>query len=205
MVDPVLELHEPDGTVITNDNWKDTQETEIVATTVPPTNELESAIVATLDPGAYTAIVSGRNGGTGIALVEAYDLDQTVDSQLANISTRGLVESGDNVMIGGFIVGGDAGSVALRAIGPSLIQAGVTDALADPFLELHDANGAVVASNDNWQDNADKQVFIDNGIAPTSDKESIILGALSPGAYTAIVSGVGQGTGVGLVEAYNLH
>jgi uncharacterized repeat protein (TIGR03803 family) len=205
LADPVLELHEPDGTVITNDNWKDTQEAEIVATTVPPSNELESAIVATLDPGAYTAIVSGRNGGTGIALVEAYDLDQTVDSQLANISTRGLVETGDNVMIGGFIVGGDTGSVALRAIGPSLIASGVTNALADPFLELHDVNGAVVASNDNWQESADKQVFIDDGIAPTNDKESIILGTLTAGAYTAIVSGVGQGTGVGLVEAYNLH
>jgi len=205
LADTVLELHEPNGTVITNDNWKDTQEAEIVASTVPPSDDLESAIVATLDPGAYTAIVSGRNGGTGIALVEAYDLDQTVDSQLANISTRGFVETGDNVMIGGFIVGGDTGSVALRAIGPSLVESGVTDPLADPFLELHDGDGAVVASNDNWQDSPDKQVFIDNGIAPTSDKESIILGTLAPGAYTAIVSGVGEGSGVGLVEAYNLH
>ncbi len=205
LADTVLELHEPDGTVITNDNWKDTQEAEITATTVPPKNDLESAIVATLDPGVYTAIVSGKNGGTGIALVEAYDLDQTGDSQLANISTRGFVETGDNVMIGGFIVGGNTGSVALRAIGPSLATLGVTDALVDPFLELHDSNGAVVASNDNWQDSADKQVFIDNGIAPTSDKESIILGTLVPGSYTVIVSGVGGGTGVGLVEAYNLQ
>ena len=205
LADTVLELHEPGGTVITNDNWKDTQEAEIVATTVPPSNDLESAIVATLDPGAYTAIVSGKNGGTGIALVEAYDLDNTVDSQLANISTRGFVEPGDNVMIGGFIVGGETSSVALRAIGPSLSGAGVNDALADPFLELHDSDGAVVASNDNWQDSPDKQVFIDNGIAPTNDKESIVLGVLAPGGYTAIVSGVNGGTGVGLVEAYNLH
>ncbi len=126
MADPILELHEPDGTVITNDNWKDTQEAEIVATTVPPSNDFESAIVATLDPGNYTAIVSGKNGGTGIALVEAYDLDNTVDSQLANISTRGFVETGDNVMIGGFIVGGETSSVALRAIGPSLADSGVS-------------------------------------------------------------------------------
>jgi hypothetical protein len=205
LADTLLELHEPDGTVITNDNWKDTQEAEIVATTVPPSNDLESAIVATLDPGAYTAIVSGNNGATGIALVEAYDLDQTADSQLANISTRGFVETSDNVMIGGFIVGGNTSSIALRAIGPSLTEAGVADALADPLLELHDSNGALLASNDNWKDSPDKQVFIDNGIAPTSDKESIILGTLTPGSYTAIVRGVGGDTGVGLVEAYNLH
>ena len=198
-------MHEPNGTVITNDNWRDTQEAEIIATTVPPSNDFESAIVATLEPGNYTAIVSGKNGGTGVALVEAYDLDDTVDSQSANISTRGFVETGDNVMIGGFIVGGNTGAVALRAIGPSLIGSGVTDALADPFLELHDSNGHLVASNDNWRDSADKQVFIDNGIAPTNDKESIILGLLAPGGYTAIVSGVSGGTGVGLVEAYNLH
>ena len=205
LADTVLELHEPNGTVITNDNWRDTQEAEIIATTVPPSNDLESAIVATLEPGNYTAIVSGKNGGTGIALVEAYDLDSTVDSQSANISTRGFVETGNNVMIGGLIVGGNTGAVALRAIGPSLTGSGVTDALADPFLELHDNNGHLVASNDNWGDSADKQVFIDNGIAPTNDKESIILGVLAPGGYTAIVSGVSGGTGVGLVEAYNLH
>ena len=205
LADTVLELHEADGTVITNDNWKDTQEAEIVATTVPPSNDLESAIVATLDPGAYTAIVSGKNGSTGVALVEAYDLDDTVDSQLANISTRGFVETGDNVMIGGFIVGVETGSVALRALGPSLSGAGVADALADPFLELHDSNGDIIASNDNWPDSPDKQTFIDNGIAPTNNKESIILGVLTPGGYTAIVKGVSGGSGVGLVEAYNLH
>ena len=124
---------------------------------------------------------------------------------MANISTRGFVETGDNVMIGGFIVGVETASVALRAIGPSLADSGVGDALADPFLELHDSNGVVLASNDNWQDSPDKQVFIDNGIAPTNDKESIVLGVLAPGGYTAIVSGVNGGTGVGLVEAYNLH
>ena len=173
---------------------------------MPPSNDLESAIVATLDPGAYTAIVSGKNGGTGIALVEAYDLDQTADSQLANISTRGFVETGDNVMIGGFIVGGDTGSVALRAIGPSLtIRVGVTNALADPFLELHDVNGAVVASNDNWKESADKQVFIDDGIAPTTTRIHHSRNPDSRSSYTAIVSGVWPGTGVGLVEAYNLH
>ncbi len=205
LADTILELHKPDGTIVTNDNWKDTQEADIIATTVPPTNDLESAIVATLDPGNYTAIVSGKNAGTGVALIEAYDLDSTADSELANISTRGFVQTGANVMIGGFIVGGNTSSVALRAIGPSLSAAGVTGALVDPFLELHDSNGAVLASNDNWKNSPDKQVFIDAGIAPTSDKESIILGTLAPGNYTAIVSGVGGSTGVGLVEAYNLH
>ncbi len=205
LADPVLELHEPDGTVITNDNWKDMQEAEIIASTVPPTSDLESAIVATLNPGNYTAIVSGKNGGTGVGLVEAYDLDQTVDSRLANISTRGFIETGDNVMIGGFIVGGETATVALRAIGPSLGAAGIADPLADPFLELHNSNGDIVDSNDNWMDSPDKQTFIDEGLAPSNDKESVVLGVLPPGGYTAIVSGSNGGTGVGLVEAYNLQ
>ncbi|MEO6871951.1 MAG: hypothetical protein ABI233_07000 [Chthoniobacterales bacterium] len=133
LADPVLELHKPDGTVVTNDNWKDTQQAAIIATGIPPQNDLESAILATLDPGAYTAIVRGNGNTTGVALVEAYDLDQTSSSQLANISTRGFVDTGDNVMIGGFIIGGaTAGtstSVFVRGIGPSLTTAGITNAL----------------------------------------------------------------------------
>ena len=123
LADPVLELHEPDGTVITNDNWKDTQEQEIIDTGLQPSDDLESAIVATLDPGAYTAIVRGVDSGTGVGLVEAHDIDQTADCELANVSTRGFVQAGDNVMIGGFILGGDAiesSEVIVRAIGPSL-------------------------------------------------------------------------------------
>ncbi len=205
LADPVLELHEPDGTVITNDNWKDTQESAISATHLAPSNALESAIVATLDPGLYTAIVTGRNSTTGVALVEAYDLDQTVDSQLANISTRGVVEAGDNVMIGGFVVGGNTTTVALRAIGPSLGALGIDDPLADPVLELHNSDGDIVDSNDNWMDSPDKQTFIDDGLAPSNDKESVVLGFLAPGGYTAIVSGADGGTGVGLIEAYNLQ
>jgi hypothetical protein len=209
LADPVLELHEPDGTVVTNDNWRDAQEAEIIASTIPPTDNLESAIVATLVPGAYTAIVSGKNGGTGIGLVEAYDLDQTADSELANISTRGFVEAGDNVMIGGFIVGGDGGrnvSVIVRAIGPSLGDANppVPSALADPILELHDGNGATLASNDNWKDTQEAEI-IASTVPPTNDKESAIVATLAPGAYTAVVSGKNNTTGVALVEAYNLH
>jgi uncharacterized repeat protein (TIGR03803 family) len=208
LADPVLELHEPDGTVITNDNWKDTQESAITATNLAPSNDLESAIVATLPPGLYTAIVTGNNNTTGVALVEAYDLDQTVDSQLANISTRGFVDTGDNVLIGGFIVGGPDGvdsTAVVRALGPSLSGAVGGSVLADPNLELHDIDGAVVASNDNWKDGADMQTIIDDGLAPTNAKESALLANLPPGAYTAIVSGVENGSGIGLVEVYNLQ
>jgi uncharacterized repeat protein (TIGR03803 family) len=208
LADPVLELHEPDGTVMTNDNWKDTQESAITATNLAPSNDLESAIVATLPPGLYTAIVTGTNDTTGVALVEAYDLDQTVDSQLANISTRGFVDTGDNVLIGGFIVGGPDGvdsTAVVRAIGPSLSGAVGGSVLADPNLELHDVDGAVVASNDDWKDGPDMQTIIDDGLAPTNTKESALLVNLPPGAYTAIVSGVENGSGIGLVEVYNLQ
>ena len=207
LVDPILELHEPDGPVITNDNWKDTQEAEIIASTVPPTDDLESAIVATLSPGAYTAIVSGKNSGTGVGLVEAYDLDQPADSQLANISTRGFVETSDNVMIGGFILGNGIGTtnVLIRAIGPSLANAipPVPGALPDPTLELHDSNGSTLASNDNWKDTQEAEI-IASTVPPTDDFESAIVATLAPGAYTAIVAGQGGLTGVALVEVYRL-
>ncbi len=207
LADPVLELHEPDGTVVTNDNWKDTQEAEIMATTLAPSNELESAIVETLNPGAYTAIVSGKNGGTGIGLVEAYDLDSTVDSKLANISTRGLVQTGDNVMIGGFIVlGPNPQNVIVRAIGPSLAST-VAGALADPMLELHDSNGTVLASNDNWRDTQEAQITA-TGLAPANNAESAIVmtlpSSLTGIGYTAIVTGVNGTTGVALVDVYTL-
>src|SRR5262249_39568570 len=142
LADPILELHEMDDTVVTNDDWRDTQEQEIIDSTIPPTNDLESAIVATLEPGPYTAIVRGKNDGTGVGLVEVYDLDQAANSQLANISTRGFIDTGDNVMIGGFIVGdGISTTVVVRAIGPSLSAQNVADPLKDPTLELHGENG----------------------------------------------------------------
>ena len=154
LADPVLELHAQDGMLIsTNDNWNSPPAPDIEATGLAPTNPLESAIIATLDPGLYTAIVTGKNGGTGVGLVEAYDLDQSATSQLGNLSTRGFVDTGTNVMIGGFILGPDGtlnANVLVRAIGPSLTAFGVTDALADPVLELHDANGTLITSNDNW-------------------------------------------------------
>jgi hypothetical protein len=191
---------------VTNNDWRDDQETDIMATGLAPTDDLESAILATLDPGAYTAIVRGVDEGTGIGLVETYDLDQAVDSSLANISTRGLVETGDNVMIGGIIVGPDQaaeGSILLRGIGPSLSDFGITNPLADPTLELRDNNGVLIVSNDNWRSTQETAIE-DTGLAPNDDLESAILATLAAGSYTAILSGVGGTTGVGLVEFYHL-
>jgi len=190
---------------VTNDNWKDTQKDEIIATTIPPTNDLESAIIATLDPGNYTAVVKGKNNGTGIALVEAYDLAQTADSQLANISTRGFVETGDNVMIGGFFVGGGSASILVRAIGPSLATADppVANALADTTLELHDSNGATLNYNDNWRDSQEAEIMATT-IPPSNNLESAIVATLSPAPYTAVVRGKNGITGVALVEVYNI-
>jgi len=207
LANPILELHYPDGTtVVTNNNWRDDQEAEIMATGLAPSDDLEAAIVATLDPGPYTAIVRGVNGATGVGLVETYDLDQAVDSALANISTRGLVETGDNVMIGGIIVGPDEaadGSILLRGIGPSLSDFGITDPLADPTLELRDGNGALIVSNDNWRSTQEVAIE-DTGLAPNDDLEAAILATLAAGNYTAIMRGVGETTGIGLVEAYHL-
>ena len=205
LADPVLELRDSSGSLIrSNDNWRSDQEAEIIATTIPPSNDLESAIVATLpaNNSAYTAIVRGVNNGTGIGVVEAYDLDQTVDSKLANISTRGFVQTGDDVMIGGLIVlGQDPLRVIVRAIGPSL---SVSGALGDPTLELHDGNGALIASNDNWRTEQEAEI-IATTIPPTNDLESAIVRDLAPGNYTAIVRGVNNTTGVALVEAYGLN
>jgi hypothetical protein len=192
---------------ISNDNWKDSQETEINATGIPPNNNLESAIVASLDPGNYTAKLAGKNDGTGIGLVEVYDLDQAAGSNLGNISTRGFVDTGDNVMIGGLIIGPDttgATKVLLRAIGPSLANFGGQGPLQDPVLELHDANGVTIAMNDDWK--SDQQTEIEQTtIPPTDDHESALLRILAPANYTAIVRGKLDTTGVGLVEAYNLQ
>jgi hypothetical protein len=203
LADPLLELHNGAGTLIaSNDNWMDSpNRQEIVDTTIPPDNDQESAILATLDPGLYTAIVRGVNNTTGIGLVEAYDLDGTVDSEMANISTRGLVQTGDGVMIGGFILLGlSPEDVLVRAIGPSLPLAGT---LADPTLDLYDSNGDLVASNDNWRETQEEEI-VATMIPPADDAESAILQTLAPAAYTAIVRGKNDTAGVALVEVYNL-
>ena len=205
LADPVLELRDSSGSLIrSNDNWRSDQEAEIIATTLAPSDDLESAIVATLpaNNSNYTAIVRGVNDGTGIGVVEAYDLNQAVDSKLANISTRGLVQTGDNVLIGGMIVlGQNPLRVILRAIGPSL---SVPGALGDPTLELRDGNGALLATNDNWRSDQEAEI-IATTIPPSNDLESAIVRNLAPGNYTAIVRGVNNATGVAVVEAYNLN
>ena len=217
--DPVLELHQGNATLATNDNWKtrsdgSSQQAEIEATTIPPPSDQESAIVMTLSPGSYTAILSGKNGATGIGVVEVYDLDQAANSELANISTRGFVETNDNVMIGGVIVGGanvdGKATVLIRAVGPSLTNAGLQGTLADPTLELHDSNGGTIGTNDNWKINDQTQSSQESAvrattIPPSSDLESAIVTTLSPGSYTAVVRGKNGGTGVALVEVYNLR
>jgi len=203
LADPVLQLFDSSGHFIAmNDNWRDSANAQhIINSGLPPDNDSEAAILKTLSPGAYTAIVAGVNNTTGLALVEVYDIDSAVDSKLANISTRGLVQTGDDVMIGGIIVQGDTSTnVLIRAIGPSLPLSGT---LSDPILDLHSANGDVIASNDNWKDTQQTEIEATE-IPPSNDAESAILMSLAPGAYTAIVQGKNASTGIALVEAYQL-
>lgn len=212
LADPVLELHGPDGAILaTNNNWKDdaNQASQIQATGLAPKNELESALIATLDPGkGYTVIVSGKNGGTGIGLAEVYDIDPAAASKLGNIATRGFVDKGDNAMIGGLIVGPASASstkVVVRGIGPSLTAAGVNGALQDPTLEIHDSNGTTIASNDDWKSDANASQVQAANLAPKDSRESAIYTVLSPAAYTAVLRGKNDTTGVGLVEVYNVQ
>jgi len=214
LADPVLELHGPGAFVtVINNNWRDTQEAEIQATGIPPTNDLEAAIDATLAPGAYTAIVRG-NGNTaaersGVALVEVYDLNQGVDSKLANLSTRAFIGTGDNIVIAGFLLSDSDTDdrVVVRGIGPSLAPASfpASAVLANPILELRDSNGTLLTSNNDWQDNPIQAAeIIAAGLAPTNTLESAIAATLPPGLYTALLAGLNNGTGIGLVEVYDL-
>lgn len=213
--DPFLELHNEAGaTIATNDNWRSTQigglltalqSVDIQASALAPLNDAEPAIIATLNPGVYTAVVRGAHNNTGIAVVEGYDLDPDRSSKLANISTRGFIQTGDNVMIGGFILGGGTGAtrVVVRGIGPSLGAFGIANPLVDPMLELHDANGALIDENDDWRTN---QALIEStGLQPSHDAESaLLLSNPALGVYTAILRGKNGGVGVGVVEAYIL-
>ncbi len=200
---PVLALYNSSGELIaTNDNWT-SNHLDILASHLPPSSPREAAIEMTLDPGAFTAIIHDVTGQAGQALVEVYDLDPA-DSLLANISTRGEVGLDDEVMIGGFIIGGvESTDVLVRAIGPSLAALGVSQPLVDPVLELHDYEGTLIATNDNWRSEQQTEI-IATGIAPTDDRESAIMATLDPASYTVIVRGQGGTTGVGLVEIYNL-
>jgi hypothetical protein len=218
MQDPTLELHDQNTVIATNDNWKiddqtqQSQQAEIEATGIAPTDDRESALMRTLNAGSYTVVLRGKNNSTGIAVVEAYDLDSSAISQLANISSRGLVQTGDNVMIGGFIAGPSNAAntrVVIRGIGPSLSNFGVPTPLQDPTLELHNSNGDKIATNDNWKiddktQQSQQAAIQATGLAPSDDRESAILIELAPGAYTAILAGKANATGIGLVEIYNI-
>ena len=200
---PQLEIYRGSELIAANDNWRDAaNQQEIIDSTVAPNSDIEAAVLTTLEPGAYTAIVSGVGAQTGIGSVEVYDLNLNAESSLANIATRGFVQTGDNVMIAGLIVTGSSQQkVIVRAIGPSL---GVEEKLLDPSLELYDGNGALMTSNNNWKD-TQQSAIEETTIPPSNDLEAAIVTFLPPAAYTAIVRGVGETTGVALVEVYALQ
>jgi hypothetical protein len=203
--DPTLQVSLGGEIITTNDNWPDNPNAaEIITTGLAPTNITEPAVLVTLAPGAYTAVLRGRDNGTGVGLVEVYDLNTDNGSELVNISTRGFVSTGENVMIGGVIISGNERSrLIIRAIGPSLGAFGVPNPLDDPFLEVHDGNGETILENDNWPDEH-QPILVNTGLAPTDDRESAIYTLVPPGNYTAIVKGANGGTGNGLVEVYKL-
>jgi hypothetical protein len=208
--DPTISLRDSHGLLIlANDNWQDDslQAAQLTALGLAPTNAKESALVTSLQPAAYTAILAGNNQGVGVGLMEIYDTNGTANAQLANISTRGFVRTGENVMIGGFILGGSNNTrIVVRGIGPSLAQFGLTPVLADPTLELRDSNGALLVSNDNWQDDPVSAGQLSaNGFALSDSKESGIFTSLPAGQFTAILAGKNGGIGIGLVEIYNLR
>lgn len=202
--DPRLELFDSGGqSVASNNNWRDAlNEQEIIDSTIPPSNDAEAAILGQLDPGAYTAVVSGVNDGTGVGLVEAYDLSTGGASKLANLATRGLVQTGDDVLIGGFIiVGQDPQRVIVRALGSSLE---LENKLNDPALELFNGNGDLVGANDNWRSDQESEI-VATQIPPSNDLESALVRTLVPDAYTAVVRGVNETTGVAVVEIYAIQ
>ena len=210
--DPVLEIRDVNGALIggvsSNNDWRDTQETQIQESGVPPTNDLESAIDATLSPGNYSALVSGNPGTdpTGLALVEVYDLDETATTKLGNLSTRAYVGTGDNVVIAGVILGNNEGTTRLlfRGLGPSLTARLVPEALQDPTLELRNGDGVLIVSNNDWQDNTAQAAEITaSGLAPTDPREAAIAATLPPGLYTALLAGLDQTVGNGIVEIYD--
>jgi hypothetical protein len=207
LADTTLELRNQAGGLIRfNDDWKESQRTEIEATGLAPKDDKESAIIQSLPEGNYTAVLRGKNS-TGIGLVEVFDVSGNPEPHLANISTRSLVETGDKVMIGGLIAGpSNRGNtpVVVRALGPSLTSKGVSNALPNPSLELHDQNGSTIAANDDWQSDPNASQVQSAGLAPSNPKESALYCILGPTAYTVVVRDAGGATGTGLVEIYNV-
>jgi hypothetical protein len=207
LADPTLELFQGSTSLQMNNDWQSDQQAEIEATGIPPGEDAESAIIRTLPPGAYTAVLKGNGGAEGIGVVEVYDLDQAADSKLANISTRGFVETDNGVMIGGLIVGPSFGAgsakVVVRALGPSLANLEINDTLSDPTLDLVNASGTILRSNDDWKSSQQTEIEA-AGLAPSIPAESALVQTVAPGNYTAIVRGKGNTTGVALVEVYNV-
>jgi len=202
--DPTLELHDSTGAIIaTNDDWQDASNASAIPAPLRPANGLESAIVTSLGSGAYTAVLRGYNGGTGTGLVEVYDTSVGNGAQLGNISTRGFVLTGDNVMIAGLVVQSQNKQVVVRALGPTLTGFGVNNALPDPTLSLYDGNGTLLIFNDDWRDSQESSIS-GTGLAPRDDLESAIAGTVTPGSYTAVVRGYENATGNALVEVYGL-
>jgi hypothetical protein len=206
LADPTLQLFDSGGHPFWfNDNWKDTQQAQIQSTGLAAPNDLESAILQTLEPGNYTAVLSGKNGTTGVGLVEVYDTNPGGSAELTNVSTRGFVGTGNDVLIAGFVTDGGNGStqVVVRGLGPTLAQPqfGVSGALADPWVTLVDSNGNVVYTNNNWK-NTQQAAIQATGKAPPNELESALIVTVAPGNYTAILSGIDFGTGIGLLEIY---
>ena len=207
VANPTLELYDSTNTLIaSNDDWVNSDQRRAIADSkIPPLSGRESAIIASLAEGNYTAIVRGANSTTGVGLVEIYDLDNAATIHLKNLSTRGRVETSENVMIGGFILGGGvATNMIVRGLGPSLANSGVSGALANPSLDLYNAQGTLIDSNDDWMNSANKAAISNSGLAPTNGLEAAVYDSLVAGNYTAIVRGVNSTTGVGLVEIYEL-
>ena len=208
--DSVIELYDAnDNLIASNDDWFASNDAQTICSyRRDPPNSIESALLVTLNPGSYTAIVRSyfdaqQPATSGVALFEVYDL-RSSSSRLGNVSTRGQVGTGDNILIGGIIIGGSAAKpVVVRALGPSLTQFGVTGVLADPFLQMRDTNGNLVEANNDWQQSPEAATIMADGKAPSNTKESAMARTLSPGNYTALVSGVGGTTGTALVEVYD--
>jgi hypothetical protein len=208
LANPVLTLYNSSKQVVaTNDDWQSNVATAaaLTANGLAPTSPLEAATVQTLAPGAYTVVATSKDGSSGVGLVEIYDLSPAVGSLLGNISTRGYVGTGEDVIISGFIVGDTANAtIIVRALGPSLSSAGVSNPLANPLLTIYDDNGTAIAENDDWQTGVYHEDVVKNNLAPKDAVESALVLHPTAGSYTAIVTGAGGGTGVALLEVYDL-